>query len=366
MIFNIKINEGVFENFSEASLFRSIEMGCAEFKFLATNSKKQVFPFGKGASCEVLIDKNKLLTGFINTVGGNYDAVTHNVFLIGRDKTQDLIDSSINGILDLKGKNNLIDVIKRILRMNNITGIDVKSEFAIAPFGANEKVTSEPNENAFSFIEKLCRRRQVLFTTNEDGDIVLTRAGSNRYSTILQSSVTSKENNLLSASFQDSDQERYNTYLVFTQGNLLSGTNDDTVEIKKGSPAIDKNIRASRILRINTELSNEIQTLGERAIWESNIRRVRAFQYNCRIRGYYLDRANTILVKPNNIITVNDEMLGIKKDLLIKSCRYVKSIRNGSYTDLQLVNKDAYTLQASQDEVEAKFDKNDIFTGLSS
>lgn len=368
-IFKVKINDGTYENFTEARLFRSLDMGCGEFLFSASNSQKQTFPFGKGAKAEVLIDSNKMLTGYINSVGGSYDATSHELNFAGRCKTQDLIDSSINwskpGALNIKGKMTLVDLIKKVLKLNGITDINVLTSETIKPFSVNERVEAEQDENAFKFIEKYCQKRQVLFTTNENGDIVLTRAGTRKYLTILQCSVTEKENNILQASFQDSDQERYNTYLVFTQGNLLSGIDDDVIEIKKGKPAVDKNIRATRIIRINSSLTSDIQTSTDRAIWESNIRRVRAFQYNCRIRGYYLDKDNTVLVKPNNIITVNDELLGIKEDLLIKSCRYIKSLRNGSYTDLELVNKDAYTLKAQQDEVASKFNKgNAIVSGV--
>lgn len=364
-IFSIKIDDGTYENFSEARLFRSLDMGCAEFLFAATNSKKQTFPFGKGARSQVYIGDDLMLTGYINTVGGSYDATSHELNLAGRCKTQDLIDSSINGHIDIKAPTKLEDIIQKVMKLNNITDIKIINQEVLKVFSRNELVASEPSENAFKFIEKYCRKRQVLFTTNEEGNIVLTRAGKGRFETILQCSINEKENNILSASFQDSDQERYNTYLVFTQGNLLSGVNDELLEIKKGKPAVDDNVRASRILRIDSKLSSDIQTSSDRAIWESNIRRVRAFQYNCRIRGYHLDKDKTVLIKPNYTITVNDELLGIQSDLLIKSCRYVKSVKSGSYTDLELVNKDAYTLKAQQDEVESKFNKKDgILSGL--
>ena len=355
-LIEIKVNDIVYSNWTDASIFKSIEMASGEFIFSSSNINDEVYYFDKGDECVALIDDKPMITGFINVLGGSYDADSHELNISGRDKTQDLIDCSINGVVDFKGGVTLETIIKRILTLNGITDIKIISTEKIKPFSASEIVTADVTETGFSLIEKYCRLRQVLFTTNGDGDIVLTKAGKNKYTTMLKNEFGANDNNILSAKFQDSDQERFNTYLVISQGNLVSGIEDSQLTIKSGKPALDDNIRATRILKINTNAS-DIKTLTDRAIWESNLRRVRQFQYNCKIRGYYLDAEKTVLIEPNNLITVKDDMFGIDSELLIKSCRYVKSLREGSVTLLELVNKDAYTLQAQIDEVEAKFNK---------
>lgn len=359
--FTVIIDGLRYENFKSARIFKSLDNGCSEFFFVFSNSLNLKLPFGKGSKVEIWIGDFKKLTGYINMVGGTYDATNHELYMQGRCKTQDLIDSSLKEVINIKDEISLKNIVRKVLKVQGLdlnVVLDPSVEASgIKMFSKNELVSSEVDENAFDFIEKYCRKRQVLFTTNEDGDVYLTRAGTERYTTILQSVVEAKQNNILSASLQDSDQERFNTYIVFSQNNLLSGINDTTPEIKKSKPAIDSNIRASRIIRINSSLSNDIQTSTDRAIWESNIRRVKAFQYNCRIRGHYLDEAMSELVDVNKIIHVNDELLGINSDLLIKSCGYYETLENGNYTDLELVNKDAYTLQAEQDEVESRFNK---------
>lgn len=361
--FIINVNGTSYDGFTQAEVYKSIETASGEFSFAASNTLRQDFPFKKGDSVEVYIGTSKIITGYINALGGNYNADSHMLEFSGRDKTQDLIDSSIKGDLDLASPISLVDIIKQILNLNGLSEINVINRETLDDFSKSEIAIAEEGENAFSFIEKYCQKRQVLFTTDEDGDIVLTRAGSEKYNTILKNNNGAMDNNIVSASFSDSDAERFYEYIVKTQGNVLDGLIDKNRQSKSGS-ANDTSIRNTRILVINSNLSTNIQTNTARAIWESNIRRTRGFLYRCRVKGYHLDDAQKELIRPNKLVTVSDDLFGIRKDCLIKSCRYFIS-PSDSYTDIDLVNQDAYTLQASQDAIEAKFNKSDdILAGL--
>lgn len=361
--FRIEVNGVLWETFTSAEVYKSIEAASGEFLFRSSDVNPDFeFPFSKGDECVIYIGEKKIITGYIDEVGGEYGADFHELKVKGRDKTQDIIDSSINGNMDLQTPINLEKIIEKVLDLNNINDIEVINNESLRSFSANEKVRAETEENAFSFLEKYCRKRQVLLTTNADGNIVITRAGNNKYTTVLKSVKGEADNNILTASFSDSDSNRYNTYIVKSQGNMLSSILDDKLSGKSGK-AFDENIREGRVLVINSNLSTDIQTNNDRAIWESNIRRARGFNYQCRVQGYFLDFTSQILIEPNNLINVHDSKFGINKEMLIKSCRYLKS-NEGSFTEIELVNKDAYTLKAEQDEIEAKFDFSNKFADL--
>ena len=61
-----------------------------------------------------------------------------------------------------------------------------------------------------------------------------------------------------------------------------------------------------------------------------------------RVQGWR--GAKDELWRPNTLVKVEDEWLGIERDLLIVSCTY-KLSDNGTITELQLAPKEAYELQ---------------------
>lgn len=367
-IFKIQINDAPYtnftasyENFTKVEIYKSLEKASGEFYFEASNTLGQSLPFGKGDKSTIYIGDKKVMTGYINSVGGSYDATSHSLRIRGREKTQDLIDSSLRKGIDFKKSIHIVDVIKKVMSLNNITGIKVivPDGITIKPFSGKELISAERGKNIFEQIERFCRLRQVLLNTNADGDLVLQRAGSNKYSVILKcvGGRDSIENNILRADFEDNDANRFYEYIVMTQGSVVSEVIDNQRE-KVVAVVKDSNVRTSRILVINSQISSDVQTSKDRAKWESNIRRTKGFQYNCRIRGYHLDAEQKILIEPNYIINVQDEKLGIQGDLLIKTCKYSKGT-DGSFTDLELVNLDAFTLEVEKKALDAKFNKFD-------
>jgi prophage tail gpP-like protein len=358
-IITISVNGVLYENFTNVEILKTIESFAGEFLFKASNTRRQNFNFSTGDSVEIYIDDNKIMTGFVNGISGSYDDTYHELAISGRDRTQDLIDSSLKSSVDFKGQSVTLDtVIKKVLTINGLTNIKVINKVTgLTAFSKNELVSSEVGQNAFEFIERYCRLRQVLITTNKDGDIELVRAGTNKYNMLLMCANGDNKNNILRASLQDNDANRFNEYIVLSQASLISQLIDKDKPVKKGFTK-DNNIRTTRVLVLNSELSGDIQTNSNRAKWESNIRRTKGFQYSCRIRGYYADKKLNELILPNNQITINDDMLGINATLLIKSCKYIKGLE-GTFLDLDLVNKDSFTLQQEQDAIKAKFDKKD-------
>lgn len=365
-IISIYVNGELYSNFVKYEIFRSIDNASGEFKLGFSNSGKEYFPIGKGDACEIWIDDKKIMTGFLNSIGGYYDHESSEYGARGRDKIQDLIDSSIKGSVDFKASTDIITLFKRVFSVNGITGINVKLQegLTVKSFSSSELISAEVGENAFEFLEKHCRMRQVLITSDNNGDIVLTRAGNDKYETMLKNENDGEENNIIRAEFEDNDASRFREYIVMSQANTIDQLFNDS-SLSKKSIANDTNVRLGRVTVINTEITSDIQTNKDRAKWESNIRRTKGFQYNCRIPSFYLDAKKTILIEPNHLIQVIDDMFGIDAELLIKSCRYSQSVDGGTATDLELVNKDAFTLEEEQKGIDQRFNKkNDLFKSL--
>ena len=373
----IRINNSIYSNFKSINVALSMETLSGAFDAVATIDQFSNFPIKIGDNVEILVNDQKVLTGFIEELEPRYSADSHEISLSGRSKTADVIDSSLVDNLEIKGDITLKAVIEKILTINSITGINVIEATNIDPFVKGETISAESGEGLFDIIDKYCQKRQVLATTNGDGDIVLTRSSAdnlnaqlifrtkksltqnitnqlitNQTNFLNKLSINKRENNILSANAFYSTKNRYYKYIVRTQDNM-NGINDLGISInglssvsKKGE-AIDDLIRTTRSIVISADDANTTETAKNKAIWEANIRKARTFEYTCNVQGFMAN--NNDLWLPNKLVKVEDNFMSINDFYIIKSVAFNYSL-DGSITQIKLVNKNSYTLIEPKDE----------------
>ena len=235
-------------------------------------------------------------------------------------------------------------------------------------------MSAKVGENMFEFLEKFCRKRAVLLTSNGDGDIVIARAGQETMNGILLNELENNSNNVKSGSINYDYSNRYYKYICKSQGNAsIAGLIDDSTGLgladlsgTKGQ-AIDEDIRQTRFLEFTNETSSENSSNEERAKWEANIRRARSLVYTCELNHLFVKTeeifTSTAFIQsglniagipegkkftfyePNKLIPVKDDFCGIDAVMLIRSVNYNLSDVGGMRIILELVPKDAYTPQ---------------------
>ena len=84
--------------------------------------------------------------------------------------------------------------------------------------------------------------------------------------------------------------------------------------------------------------------------WEANIRRARSLEYTAVVQGH---NVGGTLWKPNVLVPIDDDFSDIQATMLLKSVRFESTLQTGNVTTLTFTYKDAFTLQAQQDEREA-------------
>ena len=313
----------------------------------------------------MLIDNNAVITGFVEAVSVSYDSGTHSLEISGRDKTCDIIDSSVIGKKEFSGPISLTQIITTSLSRNGITGISViNNAGTIANFEDSDLFGAEVGESLFGFLEKYARKRQVLLSSDGDGNIVLNRAGSAKALVALENIVGGQANNIKSASINYDFTQRFGKYIMQSQLNnsgLLDfvGTSMDDV-VSQTSEALDSKIRLSRQLELTSNSSDDSVTLKDLATWHSNLRRARGTTYNVVVQGFYQDEAKTRLWKNNELVQVVDNFADVSATLLIQSVEYNFNLNSGSTTNISLVDKDAYTLESNISAAEQRVnDKGD-------
>ena len=348
-----------FEGFEGVSVSKNIETISGSFTFFATSDNVITFPIKRSDPCKIFINDEIVINGFIDTVQVSYNSNSHSIVVQGRDRTSDIIDSTVAGKKEFSAPTSLQTIIGNTLRDNGLSTILIINDAGtIETFPEGTQYSSSIGQTVFEFIETYAQKRQVLLTTNGNGDLVITRSGTTEAATTLQNRLNGEFNNIKSGNISYTSDGLFNKYIVQSQQNpsALSFGADVTlsnITDRKGQ-AIDDSIRTSRQTEISSKSSDNNVDSGNLAIWTKNIRRARSTIFSVVVQGFHQDEAQTRLWIPNELVKINDDFADVNATLLIKAVEYNLSLDEGSLTTLHLVPQDSYTLQAKIDEVNSR------------
>lgn len=345
----LEVNGIQYGRFTQASAVISLDSIARGFSFTAVSTDGLPLPFKGGEPCRVIVDGTPILDGFIEVVNVDYDARGHTITIEGRGKTGDLVDSSLAG----KEINPPISLKKIIEGVIAEIGLDIAviDNTGIEDFNeAEDKLGPAVGENAFQFIERLARKRQVLLTSNSDSDVVITRSEPTAIDVNLQNIVGSDSNNIISGTVNYNRTQRFRDYLVKSQQNtsslVFSGNADLSDVVDQGGSALDEDVRTGRQLVMKAEKASSNDQATERAIWEANLRRTRSQVYSANVNEYRTKAGE--LWSVNKLVTITDQFADIDARMLINSIQFKFGTTEGRQTVLGFVDKDAYQVEISE------------------
>lgn len=354
----IEVDGVRYGNFLRASAEFRLDALCGSFEFEATSEEGRPLPFVGGEACTVVVDDELVLTGFVEVVSVDGDAGEHRISVAGRDKTCDVLDSSISGLSDLRAPITLAQVARRVISHLG-AGVRVADLASPASFEEAEDLAApEPGQGAFEFLETLARKRRVLLTSSPEGDLVIatpTRSDSGGR-IVHRRREEGESNNVLSYSVSYDLTTRFNRYVSASQRNLvplsLAGEPDLDSIVDQGtsSPVIDPDVRSGRQLVISGESMFSDSQDQLRARWEADVRKARGRAYAATVHGYRNQLGS--LWRTNQLVRVDDDFAGIAALMLVNGVRYSTSLEEGRTTTISLLNRNAYTLQLEEPEDE--------------
>lgn len=331
-----------------------------QFSFMATSKDAKPLPFVGGEPCEVVIDGEKVLRGFLEIVKADGDSKKHTISIQGRDITCDLLDSSIGDLADIQvsDKIYLHEIIETILKHLG-SKLRVARNFNVSYMESENVFSSKSGENAFEFLEDIARRKQVFIvsTPEKDFDIEIIRAskeiveGAFLQHVIEGPGSNNQNNNILSYTMSYDDTKRFNSYEVVNNSaplaSIFSILPVDVPSIVKNpaepKPIIDKDIRPGRKLVVTGEYEGSPK---DRAKWERNIRRARGTTFIATVHGYR-NQANE-LWKTNTLVLVKSQYAGINEMMLVSSVKFTLDTDKGRLTRISLVDKLAYSIELEE------------------
>jgi prophage tail gpP-like protein len=367
----LEVNGNRYEDWTNASCEIRLDALSNTFGFTATSRDGQPLPFLGGESCRVYVENQLVLTGHIELVNGNGRAnANHVVQLSGRDKTGDLLDSTIGSLGTLTAPITMKQLCEMVISFITSPGdspsIQVIDQAIPAPFTEREDLMDpQPGQPAFEFLEKYARKRQVLLTSNEYGNLVIAQSSGIQTAAkiVNQRGDPNGLNNVLEYEFSYDQTGRYNLYKALSQLNpvplSVTGIAKAGSVVEQGDTldVIDREVRRGRQLTLITEAFMSDKFTQDRATWEANIRKARGKIYSCVLDGH-VDSTGAVW-EINRLPHVIDEDAKINSRMLINSVTFKMDEEEGSTTALGLVNSKAYTLTLeeprSDDEGNALF-----------
>ena len=328
----LKCNGTLYGGWKEIQIQRGIEQIAGQYSIAVTDrwsGQDTARPIEPGDKCEVAIDGETILTGYIDATDDSYDANNTSLQVNGRDKTADLIDCSA------------------VFKTGQWKGGSLKklATDLLAPFGieliigqyaekaANEVITSfniEEGETVFDCLERACRIKAVMMWTNGLGQLIIDLPGKQRCETALV-----EGENILSAQRTRDASERFSEYTV--KGQARGKSNGS-------GKATDEEVGRHRPMIILAEDMAAGQTPEQRAKWEASVRAGKGERVSVRVQSWRQGGDAGALWAPGFLVQITSPRLELDDEMTIVSVNYIKNDSDGTVTELELTDPDAFEL----------------------
>lgn len=214
---SISINGKSFGGWKDVVITRSIQALTSSFVMSYTDtwnaSKIESYAawfIKPGDSCEVSLNDELILTGYVDQVQNQYDADSHEYSVQCRDKTGDLVDCSPGSTLFGDRQNQ--DILQIARALTAPFGISVLVDGTVSLGKRFEKLSIDHGSSVFDVLETMSKMRGLIFTTDSKGRLYLTSAGGKRARTALI-----EGENVLSARVTLDHSRRFKDYFVYGQ-----------------------------------------------------------------------------------------------------------------------------------------------------
>lgn len=325
---------------SRASIGRSIERGPHDFdleltEFWNSSTAVKTRSVQRGMTLQAYVNDELLLSGYIDDLNPSYDAQSHTISVRGRSRLGDLVDCST--LSKQYSGQSLLQICQQQCKPFGISVFIDESAKKAANQIFQKSYTLDLGEPIWEFLEELARIRAVLLTSNANGDLVITRAGTAHCDTAL---ILGK--NIKSASGSFSSQDLFSDYTVTAQQGNEPATKLEGIDTVLPRANIHSGGRY-RPFAVSADNPMDIGGCKTRAEWQRNVNEGRAESVVYTLSGWR-QSPNGQIWAPNELVSVTDPYMSLKNSLrLIAETRLILG-DNGRNTELRVMPKGAFDL----------------------
>lgn len=353
-----------FSGFDKIEVETSLDSITGNFTIATAGNIPSDFLDGiQKAAVKIIIEEEQVLNGFVDTINIDYTPTSHILTISGRDKTSDILDSTIGESLNFQGTKKLEDIIKQTLSIHKITGIEVINEVSdLADFEEIEISTPTPGDKIFAFLALLAKRKQVFLTTDGKGNIIISRSSGIRIEEKLINLSGNPNGNLKRGNISFNFANRFNRYKTMSQENtgkagiLVSFFSSASIEDSGDKISVDSAIRESRSLTTIEEESYTKKQAQNKADWQNNFRQIEGLSYSLTVANHRRAPSSGIW-RPGQLVVIEDDFTETQALMLINRVVYNEDTTTGETSQIELVRKDAYQVQAEEPIKDKKSNK---------
>ncbi|WP_311567231.1 phage baseplate assembly protein [Photobacterium arenosum] len=325
----LSIGNRQWQGWQSVNITRSLGAVTGEYRISLTQKWRDAerLPIKEGMAVKVIIGNEVLATGYVAERLPSYDGKSINYEITCRDKTKDLVESSVLHASGEWKDINLQAMAKEICAPYGI-GVVVETDIG----AAFTTIRLEQGESGFELLERLSRQRGVLLTSDANGNLVLTRGSKSKLATRLELG-----KNILAARGRFSEDSRFNQYIVKGVADALDGWEPSQVS---GNQVVIKDnlVQRYRPKIIITEEVFTAEGASRRGQWQRQRAIGQSFSSEITVQGWRMPDGQ--LWPLNRRVDVVCPIQELNHEMLISTVTFIED-DNGRVTVLNVVPPEA-------------------------
>lgn len=341
MSIEVIVNGNSFRLFKQVDVSRSLDDFLADARLTVSEQVANQSFIKAQDSIQIRFDSIPVMTGFVDSITDSETNEAHDISHRLRDVTSDIVDSTVpENVKALENVTTLKALCELVIDGLGLQ-IEVIDEAGVVFDGALK--AAETGQKAGDFLQEYARKAQAFLGTDGLGRLIIRRP-SGVLATQLVSVPNFPRNNIENASLEIDYTERFNHYIVRSNGDAKQG------EIDNSGEAFDNDIRTTRRFEKIAESPMTAAECTRAAEEEANIRRIRSWGYKCQIAGA---SSNGQVWEAGRIASVKDTVRSVVGEFLIRSVTLTAS-GQGEIASLNMTYPDAYRPKAELTAVEER------------
>lgn len=352
------VNGQVFEGWKGFQVTQTFDQATGEATLRMSPQPGNPLPIMMGDEIQFICAGHPVMTGHVHRVWGDHDIQSHEIQAQCRDRTQDMIDSTIGPKHNIDPPCSLKDVCSKTLGLMGLGRIGVIDRVNAAPYELGEKVSGSIDERGHEHLERWAAKRHAVLTTDGKGNLVIDNNQGERLAGayIHLGLPDDPLNNISKSSFGIDDFNRHNAHAVAGQkspndrGWEGRGKGDPNAQADKMSSryglAHDRSVRPERRKHSRGGKAQSGHSPRESAKWRANSMRAKSNEYVCTVPGFTTPAG--VLWWPGKLVPVYDWSWMLNADLFLKEVSFTKDIKHGGSAQLKFALEDSYRPQAGR------------------
>lgn len=354
----VNINGAAYTGWLSFEVQQDFDQASGTGTLVVSEQRGRPLPIKVGYSASIICAGQPVITGYVHKISLTHNDTSHTITCEIRDKTQDLIDSTVGPGLKMKSGCTLKQVCEKTLQHMGLSDVKVIDKVGPPAFKPAEVPVADIEDHGHEFLDKWTKKRSTLLNTDGKGNLVIDRNMKRRFSGFLYKSFEdSPRNNVLSCSFETQDYGRHsevNAAAQKTPNDMQHWESrpksDDPAQAGPLSKAIgtakDMAIRKTRKLHFRASQGLTEDSPEMAAKWRASCARGRNYTYSATVQGF--TSQSGALWWPGFIIPVFDAHCELSDELLIKSVTFRKDYEGGSTTEISCAPGDSFSDQAQE------------------